>query len=371
MSTSVIYIGLDVHKDSIVIAVAREGREAAEKWKTIPYDGVRLRKALKMLAKQGETLKVCYEAGPTGFGLCRRLREVGIDCIVVAPSLVPGKPGDRVKTDRRDAHKLAHFLRSGDLTEVYVPDEAVEAIRDLERARDDGKCAERVARHQLSKFLLRHDRHWEYTTWTLKHRDWIRTQTFEYPAQQRVLEDYLKAVEDLAERVSRLTETLEMLVQETVLAPLVKALQAFRGISMVSAVTIAAEAGGDLKRFATAGQFMSYVGLIPSEDSTGKRRRQGAITRCGNGHLRRILVEAAWHYRHMPGMSKELRRRNQGVAPGVSRIAWEAQKRLNKRMYHLIHAGKSAQKAVIAVARELAGFIWAVGQEEQLLLEAK
>jgi transposase len=367
MSTSVVYVGLDVHKDTIVIAVARGGREAAVNWKTIPNDGVRLRKALKMLTKNGEVLKVCYEAGPTGFGLCRRLREAGIDCIVVAPSLVPSKPGDRVKTDRRDARKLAHFLRSGDLTEVHVPDAAIEAIRDLERARDDAKCAERAARHQLSKFLLRHDRRWEYTTWTVKHRDWIRGQKFAYPAQQRVLEDYLKTVEDLAERVERLTAQVEELVQETTLAPLVKALQAFRGISVVSAVTIAAEAG-DLRRFATASQFMSYVGLVPSEDSTGKRRRQGAITRCGNGHLRRIIVEAAWHYRHLPLMSKELRRRNKGIAKGVQRIAWEAQKRLNKRLYHLMHAGKSVQKAITALARELAGFIWAVGQEGRLLV---
>ena len=366
MSTSVIYVGLDVHKDSIVMAVAREGRESAKNWKTIPYDGVRLRKAVKMLVRDGEGLKVCYEAGPTGFGLCRRLREAGIDCIVVAPSLVPGKPGDRVKTDRRDACRLAHFLRSGDLTEVHVPDEAVEAIRDLERARDDAKCAERAARHQLGKFLLRHDRHWDATNWTAKHRDWIRRQKFDYPAQQRVLEDYLKTVEDLAERVERLTSQLEQLVQETTLAPLVQALQAFRGISVVSAVTIAAEAG-DLRRFATASQFMSYVGLVPSEHSSGQRRRQGAITRCGNAHLRRIIVEAAWHYRHLPVMSKELRRRNKGVAPAVQRIAWEAQKRLNKRLYHLLHAGKSSQKAVTAVARELAGFIWSVGQEEKLL----
>jgi transposase len=357
---------MDVHKDSIVMAVAREGREPAETWKTIPNDGVRLRKALKLLVREGEVLRVCYEAGPTGFGLCRSLRKAGIECQVVAPSLVPGKPGDRVKTDRRDARKLAHFLRSGDLTEVHVPEEAVEAIRDLERARDDAKCAERVARHQLSKFLLRQERHWEGTTWTQKHQDWIRTQQFAYPAQQRVLEDYLKTVEDLAERVARLTAAMEELVEDTVLAPLVKALQAFRGVSVVSAVTIAAEVG-DLQRFATAQQFMSYVGLVPSEDSTGSSRRQGRITRCGNGHLRRILVETAWHYRHVPVMSKALRRRSQGVAPGVRRIAWEAQKRLNKRMYHLIHAGKSSQKAVVAVARELAGFIWAVGQEKSLL----
>jgi transposase len=180
------------------------------------------------------------------------------------------------------------------------------------------------------------------------------------------LEDYLKTVEDLAERVGRLTLALEELVQETVLAPMVKALQAFRGLSMVSAVTIAAEVG-DLRRFATPGQFMAYVGLVPSEASTGTRRRQGPITRCGNGFLRKILVEAAWHYRHAPAMSKELRRRNQGVAEGVRRIAWKTQKRLHKRMYALIYAGKSTQKAATAVARELAGFVWAVGQEPTLL----
>jgi hypothetical protein len=248
---SLVYVGLDVHKDSIAIAVARQGREAAKGWKTLPFDVVRLRKALKMLVKNGEPLRVCYEAGPTGFGLCRRLREAGIDCIVVAPSLVPGKPGERVKTDRRDAVKLAHFLRSGDLTEVYVPEEAVEAIRDLERARDDAKNAERAAWHQWSKFLLRHDRRYEGTTWTVKHRDWVRTQRFAY--------------------------------------------------------------------------------------------------------------------RHAPTMSKELRRRNQGVAEAVRRIAWKAQQRLHKRMYRLIYAGKSTQKAATAVARELAGFVWAVGQVPSLL----
>jgi transposase len=366
MKESVVYVGMDVHRDSITIAVAREGRGEAKAWKTIPNEGVRLHKALNLLTKEGEVLRVCYEAGPTGFGLCRQLRKAGIDCIVVAPSLVPGKPGDRVKTDRRDAEKLAHFLRSGDLTEVHVPEEAVEAIRDLERAREDAKCAERVARHQLGKFLLRHDRRWEGGTWTVKHRDWIRTQKFEHAAQQKVLEDYLKAVEDLAERVDRLTADMEELVQATVLAPLVQAFQAFRGISVVSAVTIAAEVS-EWKRFPTASQFMAYVGLVPSEDSSGQRRHQGPITRCGNGHLRRILVEAAWHYRHPPVMSKELRRRNQGVSEEVRKIAWDAQKRLSKRYYHLVHAGKSTQKAVVAVARELAGFLWAVGRTETLV----
>lgn len=364
MKSNIVCVGLDVHKDSITIAIARD-TEAAEDWETIPYDVARLRKELNAL--DTKVLRICYEAGPTGFGLCRSLREAGFDCIVVAPSLVPGRPGDRVKTDRRDARKLAHFLRSGDLKDVHVPTEEVEAIRDLERARDDAKCAERVARHQLSKFLLRHDRHWDNTSWTVRHFAWIRAQKFNYPALTVVLADHLKAVEDLAERVQGLTDEIGRLVEATALAPLVKALQAFRGVSLVSSVALAAESGGDLRRFATAGAFMSFVGLVPSEDSSGKRHRQGSITRCGNGHLRRILVEAAWHYRHYPAMSKELRGRNQGVATPVQRIAWAAQKRLHKRLKHLIDKGKNKKKAVIAVARELGGFVWAVGQEETLL----
>ncbi len=364
--TKVCYIGLDVHKDSITIAVANGGRERARVFKTIPNDWPRLRRALQLLTPSGGRLEVCYEAGPTGFGLYRRLQEAGLSCQVVAPSLVPTKSGKRVKTDPRDAAALAHFLRSGDLTAVYVPAEATEAFRDLERAREDAKNAERVARHQLSKFLLRHECRWGEGTWTRKHLDWIRGLKFAYKAMERVRDDYLKVVEDLAERVQRLTQAIEELVHETALAPLVRALQAFRGINLVTAATIAAEVG-DLRRFAAAGNAMSFVGLIPSEDSSGPRRRQGPITRAGNPRLRRILVEAAWHYRHRPVMSKELRRRNQGVAEGVRRIAWEAQKRLHKRMYHLMYAGKSPQKAVTAVARELFGFVWAVGQEPRLL----
>jgi transposase len=366
--TKVRYIGLDVHKDSITIATADEGRDEAQGFKTIMNDTARLLKALRLLTPEGGRLLVCYEAGPTGYGLYRRLREAGIECQVVAPSLVPSKPGDRVKTDRRDAVRLAHFLRSGNLTEVYVPDEADEALRDLERTRDDAKRAERTARHHLGKFLLRHDRRWQGgSNWTVRHMEWIRSQKFEQPAQQRVLNDYLKTVEDAGERVKRLTEDIAELVESSALAPLITALQAFRGIALVSAVTIAAEVG-DLRRFATAGKFMSYVGLVPSEHTSGPRRRQGAITRAGNSHLRRILVEAAWHYRHLPRMSKELRRRNQPVADGVRRIAWEAQRRLNGRMRHLIYKGKNKNKAVIAMARELAGFVWAVGQKKEFIV---
>lgn len=364
--TKVRYIGLDVHKDSITIAMADEGREPARGFKTIANDPTRLLKILRVITPKGGRLLVCYEAGPTGYGLYRRLRKAKIECQVVAPSLVPSKAGNRVKTDRRDAVGLAHFLRSGDLTEIYVPNEEDEALRDLERARDDAKRAEKTARHQLGKFLLRYGRHWDETNWTVRHMAWIRSQKFDHAAQQRVHKDYLKTVEDTAERVDGLTDDIAELVTSSALAPLITALQAFRGIALVSAVTIAAEVG-DLRRFATAAQFMSYTGLVPSEDSSGQRRRQGAITRAGNSHLRRILVEAAWHYRHLPTKSKALRRRSKPVAENVQRIAWEAQRRLHRRMLHLIYKGKNKKQAAIAVARELAGFIWAVGQEQELI----
>jgi transposase len=299
--------------------------------------------------------------------LYRALKKHGIDCVVVAPSLVPIQAGNRVKTDRRDAVKLAHYLRSGDLTPVYVPDEATEALRDLERARDDAKCAERVARHQLSKFLLRHGRRFSAGgEWTQKHLAWIRTQKFAHEAQQRVLGDYLKTVEDATARVEALTKDIAELVETTALAPLVKALQALRGVRLVTAVTIAAELG-DLKRFATPRQLMAFLGLVPSEHSSGESKRRGHITRTGNTHVRRVLVEAAWSYQFRPNMSQEIRKRNEGVAPGVQRIAWQAQQRLHKRLVALTRKGKNTKKAIIAVARELAGFVWAIGQEEELL----
>jgi len=366
--TKVRYIGLDVHKDSISIATADEGRAAAQGYGAIVNDTAILMKTLEILTPEDGRLVVCYEAGPTGYGLHRRLTEAGIECLVVAPSLVPTKAGVHIKTDRRDAKQLAHYLRSGDLTPIYVPDTAVEALRDLERARDDAKKAERTARHQLDKFLLRHDRRWETgkTKWTVRHMQWIHTQKFDHQAQRCVLSDYIKTVEDATVRVKQLEKDIEQAVQQSALAPLITALQAFRGIALVTATVIAAEIG-DLRRFRTASEFMSYIGLVPSEESSGQRRRQGRITRAGNGHLRRILVEAAWHYRHLPNMSKEIRRRNQPVAEGVRAIAWNAQKRLNRRMQHLLHRGKHKNKATIAVARELAGFIWAVGQESELL----
>lgn len=358
------FIGLDVHKESITIAMA-EGTEPAEVVATVPNETVAVLKRLRKLA-EGRKAYFCYEAGPTGFGLCRALRQARLDCRVVAPSLVPQQSGDRIKTDRRDAVKLARFLRSGDLTEVQIPDAATEAMRDLERARDDAKNAERAARHQLTKFLLRHDRKYSgKTSWTAMHLDWIRKQQFEHEAQNRVLVDYLQAVELATQRVEQLTKDIAELVDQWSLKPLVKALMGLRGVQMISAVVLAAEIG-DFQRFATARAFMAYLGLVPSEHSSGESRRRGRITRSGNGHARRILVESAWSYRFRPTMSREIRQRNQGLSPDVQATAWKAQLRLNMRYKKLLGRGKTKNQVVTAVARELAGFVWCIARQSEM-----
>ncbi|MBC7965505.1 MAG: IS110 family transposase [Fuerstia sp.] len=361
------FIGLDVHKDSIVMSVAETGAAEAKVFGTFPNDINKVLKQFKKLSGDLSLLRVCYEAGPTGFGLSRRLKEEGIDCIVVAPSLVPQKAGLRVKTDRRDSKKLAHYLRSGDLTQVWVPDPQTEALRDLERTRDDAKNAERRARHQLSKFLLRNDRAWrDGREWTVKHMDWVRKQKFDDACRQCVMDDYVKAVEDATARVKQLMKHVENFVEGHALQPLVKALMSFRGIQILSATVIAAEIG-DLRRFKTARQFMAFLGLVPSEQSSGGSVKRGSLTKTGNGHVRRILVEAAQHYRHRPVLSAALRKRQEGISKEVLEISWEAQQRLCSRLTHFTNSGKARNKAIVALARELAGFIWSLGQVSQLL----
>jgi len=355
------FIGLDVHKDSIAIGVAEGGGGEPGYVATVPSDTALLIKRLRQLGR-GARLRCCYEAGPTGYGLHRDLNKAGIECVVVAPSLVPVQAGDRVKTDRRDAVKLARFLRSGDLTEVYVPEADTEAMRDLERTRDDAKKAERAARHQLGKFLLRHGRIYPgKTAWTAKHLDWIRSQPFEQEAQRRVLIDYQHAVEEATARVERLTKDIEELVEGWALKPLVKALQALRGVQLTTAVVIAAELG-DLRRFATAPQLMAYLGLVPSEHSSGESRRRGGITKAGNAHVRRALVESAWSYRFRPALSRAIRERGKDASPQVQSISWKAQQRLHRRYARMMGRGLSKQKTVTAIARELAGFVWAIGR---------
>jgi transposase len=356
------FVGLDVHKDSIVVAVAEEGREAARVVGTVPYEWKPLRKMLDKLGPPS-AVHCCYEAGPTGYGLARAMRAVGRSCHVVAPSLIPKKSGLRIKTDRRDAIKLAQNLRAGELVPVFIPDEKTEAIRDLERAREDAKKTERVARHQLSKFLLRQGRRYPgKTNWNDTHRAWIAQQGFAEPAQQYVLSDGLATVEAATLRCQQLTERLKELTKGWELEPLLKALQALRGVEFVTAVTLVAEVG-DFRRFAKASEFMSYIGLVPSEYTTGNHRRQGPITKTGNAHVRHVLVESAWHYQKPPRISKALRERSVGISPQVCAIAWKAQKRLHNRLHRLIKRGKVPGEAATAVARELAGFVWAIGQQ--------
>lgn len=360
------FIGLDVHKDSIAIAFADSSGSEPALVATVPNDTLALIKRLQKLGR-GRRLLCCYEAGPTGYGLCRDLNEANIECRVVAPSLVPVQVGSRIKTDRRDAAKLARFLRSGDLTQVTVPDPATEAMRDLERAREDAKRAERTARHHLAKFLLRCGRIYPgKTSWSVKHLDWVRQQRFGHQAQQRVLADYLHAVEESSARVQRLTDDIRELVETWSRKPLVDALQALRGIQLVTAVIIAAELG-DIRRFKTAPQLMGYLGLVPSEHSSGNSKRRGSITKTGNGHVRRILTESAWAYRFRPAMSRAIRQRSRAASPEVLSIAWKAQERLHRRYSRLTGRGMTRQKVITAIARELAGFIWAVGQQKHLV----
>jgi transposase len=360
MKKSLIYVGLDVHKNSIVIAMAT-GRNRAMVVRTIPNDWATL---VRVLAELGasQRLRICYEAGPTGYGLARRLNASGICCIVIAPSRIPREPGQRVKTDRRDARKLADLLRAGLLVEVKIPAAETEAMRDLERARDDAKNAERAVRHQLDKFLLRHGRAWSRTKWTHLHWSWIKQQAFPAEASRRVLSDHIRAVEEATARVERLEKDIEELVETWSLAPLVRALQGLRGVRLITAVILAAELG-DMAQFATPRKAMAFLGQVPSEDSSGERRHQGRITRTGNGHARRILTEAAWNYRFQPRPSRAIRKRRESLPPEIVAIAEKAEQRLSRRHRHLVNRGKSPPKAVAAVARELTGFVWAIARE--------
>jgi len=297
MEQHIIYVGLDVHKDTIAVALAEAGKrgEVREHGKIVNTPAA-LKTLSSRLARNGARLRFCYEAGPCGYGIQRQLNEAGHECVVVAPSLIPRKAGDRVKTDRRDAVNLAKLHRAGELSSVWVPDPAHEAIRDLVRARLAAVRVLRQARQQLSSFLLRHGHHYHRPAWTLMHRRWLAGLTFEHATHYIVLEDCSAAVDSAAARRDRLEAHIEAALAEWTLAPVVKALQALRGLALVAAATLVAELG-DITRFANPRQFMAYLGLVPSEHSSGSTRRQGGITKSGNGAARRMLIEAAWSYR--------------------------------------------------------------------------
>ncbi len=356
------FVGLDVHAETIAVAVAELGGEVRSLG-MIPNRAESVGRLIRKLGKP-EQLRVCYEAGPTGYVLYWQLSELGVKCEVVAPTLVPVKTGDRVKTDRRDAAKLARSYRAGDLTAVWVPDAAHEALRDLVRARLAAKRDQLRARHRLGKFLLRHGRRAPEgaTAWSSKYLAWVKQQHFEQVAQHTTLLDYLHEVEHAAERVARLERSIDAAIETlpVKMRAVIEALQSLRGIAQISAVSIMAELG-ELSRFKHPRQLMGYSGAVSREHSSGERIRRGAISKAGNAHLRRIVVEAAWAYRHRPAIGKTLANRQRHCSPAVTALAWKAQQRLHQRYVRLMARGKCKQQTVTAVGRELLGFIWAIG----------
>jgi transposase len=357
------YVGLDVHAETIAVAVAEPGRGGeVRSVGTIPNRPEAVRKLVQKLGG-AKALQACYEAGPTGYTLYWQLTEMGVDCDVIAPTLVPEKAGDRVKTDRRDAIKLARCFRAGELTKVWVPDPAHEALRDLVRAREAAKKDQLRARHRMGKFLLRAGRRPsdDVKAWSADHVAWLRGVTFEHSARQATMVDYLGELDHVVERIRRLEQAIDDAVRTApaTLRAVIDGLQALRGIAKLTATTVAVEVG-NFSRFEHPKQLMGYAGITPSEYSTGKSRRKGAITKTGNAHLRRVLVEAAWSYRHRPAKGHALRVRQRGLPAHLNEIGWKAQHRLHRRYAALQAKGKPHNKVVTAIGRELLGFVWAI-----------
>ncbi len=357
------FLGLDVHAETIAAAIAEPDGEMRSMG-TIANREDSICKFIKKLGSP-EQLRACYEAGPTGFVLYWQLAQLGVECTVAAPTLVPKKPGDRVKTDRRDALKLARSHRSGDLTAVWVPDEASEALRDLVRQREAAKQDQLRARHRLTKFLLRTGQRAPIglKAWTERYMRWLAQIRYTQLAQEVTRLDCMNEVEHMSARVKRLEEAILEVVKQApqAMQELIRGLQALRGIAHISAVTIASELGNVSSRFESARTLMGYSGAFPSEHSSGTRIRKGGITKAGNAHLRRIVMESAWCYRHLPRVGAKMRKRQQGIPADIIEIAWKAQNRLHKRYVKLAMAGKDQRKVVTAVGRELRGFIWAIG----------
>jgi transposase len=358
------WVGLDVHAETIAVAVAdKDG--TVQSVGTIPNRPDAVRRAMKKLENGGK-LHVCYEAGPCGYGLYWRLAEMGIECDVVAPTLIPVKSGDRVKTDRRDAEKLARLLRSGDLTAVWVPDAEQQALRDLVRARHAAKRDQLRHRNRLGKFLLQLDvrRPEKIVAWGAKHMAWLESQKMVHASHQEVFVDYLNEVKRAKERIERLEQSIDAGIVRAPkhLQDLIAALQTLRGVAKIGAATLVTEVGR-FTRFESARQLMAYVGVVPSEHSSGGSTHRGAISKTGNARMRHVAGEAAWSYRHRPSQGPALRKRQQGQNEDVKAIAWKAQHRLHNRFRKLSAQGKHHGRVVTAVSRELLGFVWAIARK--------
>ena len=363
MKAITLYLGLDVHKDSIVIAIADPDRKGEIRiFGTITNDLQALEKAINRIRKAhpGAILEVAYEAGPCGFVIARRLKQLEVSCLVAAPSLIPKKPGSPFKTDKRDARSIARLLRAGDLTGVYIPEPTDEAIRDLCRARTDAVDDLRRCRYRLKAFLLRHGyRYHGKANWSQPHMRYLRELVLAHPAMKTILEEYLQGIDAAHARVQRIEASMLLLLEAWRLKPAVQALMAFRGFQLVAAMITVSELG-DIHRFAHPRQLMTYLGLVPTESSSGPHQRLGPISRCGNGHQRWLLTECAEHYALPPKISKELSRRQEGQPQAVLDISWKAQNRLHLRFSRLLARRLQRNKAKVAIARELCGFIWAL-----------
>lgn len=364
MKKSIIFVGLDVHKNSIAVALADDGRDAeVRSYGIIGGELNDLDRLIKKLSSNGKELRFVYEAGPCGYDLFRFLTAKGFDCAVCSPAHLPKKSGVRVKTDRRDAVTLARLHRAGELTYVFVPRAEDEAMRDLTRAREDAKKAQRVSRQQLGGMLLRLGiRYKGKTNWTLEHFRWLSDQKMPSPAQQVAFQEYINAVEETTERVDRLTSQIQAMVPSWRMAPVVKALAALRGVSLIVAATMLAELG-DLARFQHPKLLMAFLGVVPSEHSSGDTKRRGNITKTGNGHARRVLVEAAQAYSHPARITRFLRSRQEGLSQEIKEISWKCQVRLCARFRRMMERGKSRNLTITAIARELAAFMWAIAQQ--------
>ena len=356
------YIGLDVHKATIAVSIADGEGGDVRFFGEIENNPFAIAKLIKQLSKADEKLSLCYEAGGCGYVIFRQLRELNQDCIVVAPSLIPRKAGDRVKTDRRDSLNLARLHRAGELTPVWVPDELHEALRDLTRGREDIKNMEKRSKQVLLAFLLRHGRTFtEKSTWTKAHFSWLETVKFTHPAQQIMFQEYVDIIKMHKTKLESMDKQILTYAHASTSWPVIEALMSLRGINLLAATTIVAEIG-DLRRFATAPQMMSFLGLVPSEKSSGGSIKKGNITKTGNSHVRRLLVEASWTYRHNARKTAHIQRKAKHTTDEVQEISWSAQKRLCQRYRELGDRGKLKVQVCTAIARELTGYIWAIGQ---------